>query len=102
MKPWPRCQDLDVWRSGTVHAVCVASGDPDKRAWQNWLDPAQRSHPDSELLADSGDFRFQSIDSKLSIALQNMVENAGEVASEVKIRIRQRSQELGKKGNLLQ
>ena len=43
-----------------------------------------------------------SIDSKLSIALQNMVENAGEVASEVKIRIRQRSPELGKKGNLLQ
>ena len=43
-----------------------------------------------------------SIDSKLSIALQNMVENAGEVASEVKIRIRQRSPELGKKGNVLQ
>jgi hypothetical protein len=32
VKPWPRCQDLDVWRSGTVHAVCVASGDPDQRA----------------------------------------------------------------------
>ena len=30
-----------------------------------------------------------------------MVENAGEVASEGKIRIRQRSQELGKKGNFL-
>ena len=43
-----------------------------------------------EALADSGDFRFQSIDSKLSIALQNMVDNAGDVASEVRIRIRQR------------
>jgi len=30
-----------------------------------------------------------------------MVGNAGEVASEVKIRIRQRSQVLGKKGNFL-
>ena len=75
VKPWPRCQDLDVWRSGTVQAVCVASGDPDKRAWQDWLDPAQRSHPDYKLLAYSGDFRFQSIDSKLSFALQIMVEN---------------------------
>ena len=51
------------------------------------MDPAQKSHPDCdyELLADSGDFRFQSIGSKLPIALQNMVANAGEVASEVKI-----------------
>ena len=51
------------------------------------------------MLVDPGDFRYQSIDSKPPIALQNMVENAGEVVSEVKIR--QRSQELGKKGNFL-
>ena len=73
-------------RSGTVHAVCVASGDPDVKAWQEWLSPAKVPHSDYEMLADSGDFRFQSIDSKLSIALQNRVEDAGEVASEVKIR----------------
>ena len=29
VKPWPKCQDLDVWRSNVVQAVCVASGDPD-------------------------------------------------------------------------
>ena len=29
IKPWPKCQDLDVWRSNVVQAVCVASGDPD-------------------------------------------------------------------------
>ena len=79
----------------------MASGDPDVRAWQEWLSPAQVPHPDYEALADSGGFRFQSIDSKLSIALQNMVENAGEAASEVRIRIRQRSPELAKKGNFL-
>ncbi|CAL1163660.1 unnamed protein product [Cladocopium goreaui] len=28
VKPWPKCQDLDVWRSNVVQAVCVASGDP--------------------------------------------------------------------------
>ena len=28
VKSLPRCQDLDIWRSGTVHAVRVASGDP--------------------------------------------------------------------------
>ena len=43
----------------------------------------------------------RSIDSKLSIALQNMVDAAGETAFEVKVRIRQRSQVLGKEGNFL-
>ena len=101
VKPWPKCQDLDVWRSNVVQAVCVASGDPDTAAWRRWLSPAQLPNPDYAELADSGEFRFQSIDSKLSIALQNMVDAAGETAYEVKVRIRQRSQELGKEGNFL-
>ena len=58
-------------------------------------------NPDYAELADSAEFRFQSIDSKLSIALQNMVDAAGETAFEVKVRIRQRSQMLGKEGNFL-
>ena len=41
VKPWPKCQDLDVWRSNVVQAVCVASGDPDTDAWRRWLTPAQ-------------------------------------------------------------
>ena len=101
VKPWPKCQDLDVWRSNVVQAVCVASGDPDTAAWRRWLTPAQLPNPDYAELADSGEFRFQSIDSKLSIALQNMVDAAGETAFEVKVRIRQRSQVLGKEGNFL-
>ena len=101
VKPWPTCQDLDVWRSNVVQAVCVASGDPDTDAWRRWLTPAQLPNPDYAELADSGEFRFQSIDSKLSIALQNMVDAAGETAFEVKVRIRQRSQVLGKEGNFL-
>ena len=64
-------------------------------------DGCQLPDPDYAELADSGDFRFQSIDSKLSIALQNMVDAAGETAFEVKVRIRQRSQVLGKEGNFL-
>ena len=101
VKPWPKCQDLDVWRSNVVQAVCVASGDPDTAAWRRWLSPALLPSPDYAELADSGEFRFQSIDSKLSIALQNMVDSAAETASEVKVRIRQRSQVLGKEGNFL-
>ena len=101
VKPWPKCQDLDVWRSNVVQAVCVASGDPDTAAWRRWLTPAQLPNPDYAELADSGEFRFQSIDSKLSSALQNMVDAAGETAFEVKVRIRQRSQVLGKEGNFL-
>eukprot|EP00435_Cladocopium_sp_Y103_P061691 s362_g23.t1 len=101
LKPWPKCNDLDVWRSNVVQAVCVASGDPDTASWREWLAPAQVPKPDYTLLSDSGDYRFQSIDSKLSMALQNLVENAGEVAYDVKVQIRQRSQELGKKGNFI-
>ena len=105
VKPWPKCQDLaedlDVWRSNVVQAVCVASGDPDTAAWRRWLTPAQLPYPDYAELAVSGEFRFQSIDSKLSIALQNMVDAAGETAYEVKVQIRQRSQVLGKEGNFL-
>jgi len=101
VKPWPKCQDLDVWRSNVVQAVCVASGDPDTAAWRRWLTPAQLPDPDYAELADSGDFRLQSIDSKLSIALQNMVDAAGEVAFEVRVKIRQRSQVLGREGNFL-
>ena len=41
VKPWPKCEDLDVWRSNVVQAVCVASGDPDTDAWRRWLTPAQ-------------------------------------------------------------
>ena len=88
-----------------VQAVCVASGDPDTAAWRRWLTPAQLPNPDYAELAVSGEFRFQSIDSsidsKLSIALQNMVDAAGETAYEAKVRIRQRSQVLGKEGDFL-
>ena len=58
VKPWPKCQDLDVWRSNVVQAVCVASGDPDTAAWRRWLTPAQLPNPDYAELADSGEFRF--------------------------------------------
>ena len=79
--------------------MCVASGDPDTSTWRAWLAPAQLPDPDYALLSDSGDFRFQSVDSKLSIALQNLVDAAGEVAYEVEVKIRH--QELGKKGSFL-
>ena len=45
VKPWPKCRDLDVWRSNVVRAVCVASGDPDTDAWRRWLTPAQLPNP---------------------------------------------------------
>ena len=99
VKPWPKCQDLDVWRSN------VCSGRLCRFRWprhgsrgETWLAPAQLPDPDYTLLSDSGDFDSNLLDSKLSIALQNMVDAAGEIAYEVKVKIRQRSQELGKKG----
>ena len=66
----------------------MASGDPDTSTWRAWLAPAQQPDPDYTLLSGSGDLRFQSVDSKLSIAMQNMVDAAGEVAYEVRVKIR--------------
>ena len=56
IKPWPKCQDLDIWRSNVVQVVCVASGDPDTAAWREWLAPAQLPNPDYALLSDSGEY----------------------------------------------
>ena len=87
--------DQTLYKLSVLHLVILTVG------WRRWLTPAQLPDPDYAELADSGDFRFQSIDSKLSIALQNMVDAAGEVASEVRVRKRQRSQLLGREGNFL-
>ena len=67
-------------------------------AWKAWLAPAQVPDADHELLSDSGAFRFQSVDSKLSIALQNLVENAGEMAYEIKVRIDRGAKRLERRG----
>ena len=63
-----------------------------------WLQPAIRPNPDIELLNDSGGQRYQSIDAKLSIALSNVIAQAGDVARHVAIKLRLRTQNHSRRG----
>ena len=72
--------------------MCLAANDGDRAAWEAWLQPALRQNPDIDALNDSGGQRFQSIDAKLSIALSNVISQAGDVARHVAIKLRLRTQ----------
>ena len=66
--PWPKIQDVETWKSDVVKSVILAGNDGDRAAWQEWILPAIADNPDLDALNDSGGSRFQSIDTKLSIA----------------------------------
>ena len=83
---------MGVWQSDLIKSVCLAANDGDRAAWEAWLQPALRQNPDIDALNDSGGQRFQSIDAKLSIALSNVISQAGDVARHVAIKLRLRTQ----------
>ena len=92
VSPWPKHQNLGVWQSDLIKSVCLAANDGDRAAWEAWLQPALRQNPDIDALNDSGGQRFQSIDAKLSIALSNVISQAGDIARHVAIKLRLRTQ----------
>ena len=92
ISPWPKHQNLGVWQSDLIKSVCLAANDGDRAAWEAWLQPALRQNPDIDALNDSGGQRYQSIDAKLSIALSNVISQAGDVARHVAIKLRLRTQ----------
>lgn len=92
VSPWPKHQNLVVWQSDLIKSVCLAANDGDRAAWEAWLRPALAQNPDLDLLHDSGGQRYQSIDSKLSIALSNVITQAGDVARHVAVKLRLRTQ----------
>ena len=92
ISPWPKHQNLGVWQSELIKSVCLAANDGDRAAWETWLQPALRQNPDLDALNDSGGQRFQSIDAKLSIALSNVISQAGDVARHVAMKLRLRTQ----------
>ena len=59
-----------------------------------------RQNPDMDLLNDSGGQRYQSIDAKLSIALSNVITQAGDAARHVSIKLRLRDTETQSKRDL--
>jgi len=92
ISPWPKHQNLGVWTSDLIKSVCLAANDGDRAAWEAWLQPAIQPNPDLDALNDSDGQRFQSIDAKLSIALSNVITQAGDVARHVSMKLRLRTQ----------
>jgi hypothetical protein len=95
---WPKHQNLGIWTSDLIKSVCLAANDGDRAAWEAWLQPAIRVDPDLDALNDSDGQRFQSIDAKLSIALSNVVTQAGDAARHVAMKLRLRTQAHCKRG----
>ena len=78
VRPWPKIQDVETWKSDVVKSVILAANDGDRVAWQEWIITAIADNPDLDALNDSGGSRFQSIDTKLSIAFTSVINQAGE------------------------
>eukprot|EP00435_Cladocopium_sp_Y103_P059805 s184_g21.t1 len=94
--PWPKVEENQVWKSLVIQNFCIASGDSDFDAWEAWLLPAFLRDPNLDELGKTPAPKFQSIDSKLSLALFNMISQSGESGADVKASLRQRMQEKGK------
>ena len=99
--PWPNVEEVQVWKSLVIQNVCIASGDSDYEAWETWLQPAFHRDPDLDELGKNPAPRFQSIDSKLSLALFKMISQSGESGADVKASLRQRMQEKGKEHSFI-
>ena len=73
--PWPSVAGLKSWKSRVITNIFVACGDQDQKAWGDWISEAKTDSPDMDKLAKITEHRFQSIDVKLSIALNAMLDN---------------------------
>ena len=98
---WPKVQDVETWKSDVTKSVTLAANDRDRAAWQEWLRPALADNPDLDALNDSGGPSFQSIDTKLSIALTNVINQAGEAGRDVQMQLRHRTQVAGRNASFV-
>ena len=92
--PWPKIHDV-------VKRVILAANDGDRAAWQAWILPAIADNPDLDALNDSGGSSFQSIDTKLSIALTGVINQAGEAGRDVQMLLRHRTQVAGRRASFV-
>ena len=93
--PWPSVAGLKAWKTRVITNLFVACGDRDQKAWGDWISEAMIDNPDMDKLARIAEPRFQSMDAKLSIALNGMLDNAGELANDVKQKLNLRTLETG-------
>ena len=92
---WPSVVGLKIWKTRVITNLFVACGDRDQKAWGDWISEAMVDNPDMVKLARIAEPRFQSMDAKLSIALNGMLDNAGELANDVKQKLNLRTLETG-------
>ena len=70
--PWPKVNDLGLWKANLIQAIVIAANDSDQQPWIDWVKEAI-DDPDPDKLMDSGGPRFHSIDAKLGLALTKVV-----------------------------
>ena len=99
--PWPKVQDVETWKSDVTKSVTLAANDGDRAAWQEWLLPALADNPALDAHNDSGGPRFQSIDTKLSIALTSVINQSGEAGRDVQMQLRHRTQMAGRRASFV-
>ena len=63
--PWPRVNDLGLWKANLIQSIVIAANDSDQQTWIDWVREAI-DYPEPDKLMDSGDPRFNSIDAKLA------------------------------------
>ena len=73
MPPWPKINDLGLWKANLIQAVIIAANDSDQQP--SWIDGIKEAidDPDPDKLMDSGDPRFHSIDARSGLTLTKVV-----------------------------
>ena len=74
---WPTVAGLKAWKSRIITNLFVACGDQDQKSCGDWISEAMVDNPDMDKLARVAEPRFQSIDAKLSIAFNSMLDMLG-------------------------
>ena len=92
---------MESWKFDVIKSVTLAANDGDRSAWQEWILPAVADNPDLDALNDSSGARFQSTDTKLSIALSSVSHPAGESARDVAMQLSHRTQTAGRRASLV-
>ena len=98
--PWPKINDLGLWKANLTQAIVIAANDSDRQPWIDWVKEAI-DDPDPDKLIDSGDPRFHSIDAKLGLALTKVVQDSKEEGNNVAMKLRTRISAKGRTSTLI-
>ena len=100
MPPWPKINDLGLWKANLIQAIVIAANDSDQQPRIDWAKEAI-DDPDPDKLMDSGDTRFHSIDAKLGLASTKVVQDSKEEGNNVAMKLRTSINAKGRNSTLL-